>query len=268
MYIAMLLNREDLLKYYPRILHEHKRDILREYIQHLFLKYLYLWPLAKKIIFIWGTSLRIIHQLPRFSEDLDFDTVGLTYEEFEEGIEYLNQQLEISGIWMEVQMICKIAYHANIKIPDILTHYGLAPDTRTEVREKLLIKIDVHGQWLQYIPEIVPVQVFWVNALVQVAPPSVIMAMKIYTIWERKRSKWRDYTDLKFLMDKWVKPDMQVLEQLWNLTTPQQIIEYLIHTIEGKNKKILIQDVQPFLFNPYDDSIEYFEKYVTHYQRI
>ncbi len=263
----MLLSRDDLLKNYPRSIHDHKRDILREYLQHLFLKHLFLWPLAKKLIFIGGTSLRILHDLPRFSEDLDFDTTGISYEEFTKGIEYLIQQLEIIGIQAEVKFIKKVAYHAHIKIKNILTHYNIAPQMRPEVQEKLLIKIDVHGQWLDYVPKLLVVQKFWINSLIQTAPLSVVMAMKIFTIGERKRSKGRDYTDLKFLMDNGTKPDMKVLKQLGNIITGNNIIKYLRQVIESQDKKILIRDVQPFLFNPYDDAIEYFEHYIESYQR-
>ncbi|USN54707.1 MAG: hypothetical protein H6765_09540 [Candidatus Peribacteria bacterium] len=48
----MLLSMENLLQQYPRIVHDHKRDILREYLQHIILKYLYTGPGASKLIFI------------------------------------------------------------------------------------------------------------------------------------------------------------------------------------------------------------------------
>lgn len=47
-------------------------NVLREYIQHLFLSLLYRFPGSEKILFKGGTALRIIYRSPRFSEDLDF----------------------------------------------------------------------------------------------------------------------------------------------------------------------------------------------------
>lgn len=47
-------------------------NIVREYIQHLFLSCLYKIPGAGDLLFKGGTALRIIYQSPRFSEDLDF----------------------------------------------------------------------------------------------------------------------------------------------------------------------------------------------------
>lgn len=44
----------------------------RDYIQHLFLSVLY--RRSQGLLFKGGTALRILHRLPRYSEDLDFNT--------------------------------------------------------------------------------------------------------------------------------------------------------------------------------------------------
>lgn len=49
-----------------------ERNILREYIQHLFLSELYKTSNADRLFFKGGTAIRFIFQSPRFSEDLDF----------------------------------------------------------------------------------------------------------------------------------------------------------------------------------------------------
>lgn len=48
--------------------------ILREYLQLVFLSYLYQRKEAKKIFFKGGTAIRLLFNSPRFSEDLDFST--------------------------------------------------------------------------------------------------------------------------------------------------------------------------------------------------
>ena len=48
-------------------------NVIREYIQHLFLSSLYKIKGSEKLLFKGGTALRIIYGSPRFSEDLDFD---------------------------------------------------------------------------------------------------------------------------------------------------------------------------------------------------
>ena len=49
-----------------------EKNVVREYIQHLFLSSLYKAAEAEKLLFKGGTSLRFIYGSPRFSEDLDF----------------------------------------------------------------------------------------------------------------------------------------------------------------------------------------------------
>lgn len=49
--------------------------ILREYLQILFLSYLYREREASKIYFKGGTAIRLLFNSPRFSEDLDFSTL-------------------------------------------------------------------------------------------------------------------------------------------------------------------------------------------------
>ncbi len=49
-------------------------NIMREYLQHLFLSYFYQLPLSTDIYFKGGTALRFVYQSARFSEDLDFST--------------------------------------------------------------------------------------------------------------------------------------------------------------------------------------------------
>lgn len=47
-------------------------NIVREYMQHIFLSELYRLPESNGFLFKGGTALRIVYGSPRFSEDLDF----------------------------------------------------------------------------------------------------------------------------------------------------------------------------------------------------
>lgn len=55
--------------------------VLREYVQLVFLNYLYQQPSSNKIFFKGGTAIHVVLGAPRFSEDLDF-TVNLEEQEF------------------------------------------------------------------------------------------------------------------------------------------------------------------------------------------
>lgn len=47
-------------------------NVLREYLQHLFLTYFYQKEISQNFLFKGGTALKLVFGSPRFSEDLDF----------------------------------------------------------------------------------------------------------------------------------------------------------------------------------------------------
>lgn len=55
-----------------------KRAILREYLQVKILEIIYQERISKNLFFVGGTALRLLRGLDRFSEDLDFDILGIT----------------------------------------------------------------------------------------------------------------------------------------------------------------------------------------------
>lgn len=55
----------------------HYENILREYVQHEFLHRLYQRKESSAVFFKGGTALRIVHQSPRYSEDLDFSVKSM-----------------------------------------------------------------------------------------------------------------------------------------------------------------------------------------------
>lgn len=77
-------------------------NILREYVQHLFLSNLYRQREAKGLFFKGGTALRILYQSPRFSEDLDFSSQIHSSSRTETLIEETLLQLNNEGIQLEM----------------------------------------------------------------------------------------------------------------------------------------------------------------------
>ena len=53
--------------------------MLVEYLQYELLDSLFKDAAAAELSFIGGTAIRILHDSPRFSEDLDFDNFGLSF---------------------------------------------------------------------------------------------------------------------------------------------------------------------------------------------
>jgi predicted nucleotidyltransferase component of viral defense system len=79
------------------------QNIVREYIQHLFLSYLYQIPNSERLLFKGGTALRIILKNPRFSEDLDFTGLHITQKMVEELFTVTLANIEKSGIEVELE---------------------------------------------------------------------------------------------------------------------------------------------------------------------
>lgn len=73
-------------------------NVRREYFQHLFLSYFYQQPKAADIFFKGGTALRLLYQSPRFSEDLDFNSKLIHYQEIEDLLQDTLVQLEKENI--------------------------------------------------------------------------------------------------------------------------------------------------------------------------
>lgn len=75
----------------------------REYCQHLFLSRFYQCKGAEKVLFKGGTSLRILWQSPRFSEDLDFTGMSVTQAEIEDAIEAVIVEISREGLTVDIE---------------------------------------------------------------------------------------------------------------------------------------------------------------------
>ena len=78
-------------------------NVRREYFQHLFLSYFYQQPKAENIFFKGGTNLRLLHQSPRFSEDLDFNSAFIDYKGIETLVIETLSQIEKENIKFSIK---------------------------------------------------------------------------------------------------------------------------------------------------------------------
>lgn len=92
-----MLNGKNIQQFAKR-LQTDRENAIREYIQHLFLSFLYQQADSEKLLFKGGTALRIVLKSPRFSEDLDFDGVGISYAQIETLITETLAKIEQTGI--------------------------------------------------------------------------------------------------------------------------------------------------------------------------
>ena len=272
-----MLSLEQLESYYPPNLRRFKKNILREYLQYKILDIIFNFNFknspsslssssnagfssvkSSKLSFMSGTSLRVIYNNSRFSEDLDFDNFGLTQNEFTLLSEKIKKELELEGYSTEIKNVFKNAYRCYIKIPKILFDEKLSglPE------EKIIIQVDTEPQNFKYEPERKIINKFDVFTEILTTPPDILLSQKIYASLNRKRAKGRDFWDIIFLLQK-NKPNYDYLYKKLGVKTPADLKDKFIKDLSPLDFNELAKDVEPFLFNPEESKkIKLFLEYI------
>jgi len=250
---------ERLLEQYPESLRGFRESILKEYLQVKILALLFDGPAAGKIIFMGGTALRLLHGNPRFSEDLDFDNVGLTVREFQAAGEHLGAALGLEGYSVEVEARSPKAHHLQIRFPSLLHELGLSPLPGQKIR----IQVDSEAQHFAYAPDTPILNRFDVFSRIRVVPKELLLSQKIYAALNRKRLMGRDFFDVVFLYGLGVTPHFGYLEQRIGVASPAALKEWLLEKTAGLDFAALAMDVEPFLFYPRDrNRVLHFREFV------
>lgn len=253
-----MISIKEIEKYYPENLRPFKRGILREYLQCKILKIVFDTDYAYRLSFLGGTNLRIVHGNTRFSEDIDFDNFGISEAEFEKMAEIIKKGLQLEGYDVEIRNIYKKAFHCYIKIPNLLFENGLTGHKE----EKILIQLDTVSNSYKYKPEKYLLSRFDVFTEINVTPIDIVLSQKIQTIFERKRSKGRDFYDAVFLFGL-TKPNYEYLEAKAGIKNDKELKKRLISRIKQVDLALLAKDVEKFLFDPKDSKkIILFDKFI------
>ena len=242
-----MMSLPEIRSYYPEHLHGRGEFLLREYLQYKILELLFQSSYALKFVFLGDTCLRIVHNNPRFSEDLDFDNFQLSEEDFEEVSQVILKGLKSQGFQVEIRNVFRGAYHCYIRFPGILFDTGLSGHREA----RILINLDTEPQGFSFEPGSFFLNRFDVFTSIRTTPPDVLLSQKIVAITHRRRPKGRDFFDAVFLLGK-AKPNYEFLKLKLNLSDPAQLKEHLLTVCEKLNFQELAIDVQPFLFNEKD----------------
>ncbi|OIO19899.1 MAG: hypothetical protein AUJ23_01085 [Candidatus Magasanikbacteria bacterium CG1_02_32_51] len=236
-----------------------EKQAMVEYLQTLILQLLVKYKGSDKISFIGGTSLRFFYNLPRFSEDLDFDNFGLSEQEFDEIIKELVKDLVLRGFVIDSLVKFKGAYHCYLRFSNLLYQNNLS----THVDEKILVKIDTTKQDFIFKPERKFFNRYGITEEIQVNPIDILMAQKTMALLGRKRAKGRDFFDFVFL-DGITKPNLEYLKKELGIDSLEKLKVLIIERCSILNFDDLAKDVEPFLFN-FDDvaKVRKFRQYIT-----
>ena len=240
-----MLSIEEIKTAYPESLHSFDRNLIREYLQYQILSIIFQHPSSRKLSFLGGTNLRIVHKLPRFSEDIDFDNKNLSFEEFLELGIFIEVELRKRGFLVENKLVEKKSFHCYIKFPELLYQQGLSPLKE----EKILIQIDTFDQGVIYDTEIFIINKFEFFDQILITPKSVILSQKLWTVTQRKLLKGRDFYDIMFLLQN-TKPDSMFLESKFGTNNLKKVRELILSHLEDTDYNSLTKDLRPFLQYP------------------
>lgn len=252
-----MINLNEVRKYYPKLIGFDK-SILREYLQYKILDVIFKSETANKLSFIGGTAIKICYGGSRFSEDLDFDNFGLAENEFIKLSEIIKRELELEGYKTEIKNVFKGAFRCNIRIPGLLKENNLS----AMADEKILIQVDTAPHGFNYEPVNFLLQKFDIFRNIKLAPPDIILSMKLGAIFGRKRMKGRDFYDVVYLLGR-IGFNYGYLNAKLGIKNKKELKTKLFKLTAGLDMTFLAEDVLPFLIKSDDqERILRFRQYI------
>jgi len=211
--------------------------VVREYLQVLFLSYLYRLKNSDGIYFKGGTAIRLLYGSYRFSEDLDFTSLVKSDETmhlFKKAVSNLSR--EIQTVVVENFQVKKHSIVSRLKyLPGKGTH-PLGIHLEISIREKPLTKK------ISPVETLFPISPY---PIITHLSGEEILSEKIRAIL--KRAKGRDLFDVWFLMSKEVRLDWGMVRKKMAFYNGDANFENLISKIDSFNEKKLLSDLSKFL---------------------
>lgn len=220
-----------------------QRGIIREYLQSKFISDFYSYPQAKKMSFIGGTALRLLRNQNRFSEDLDFDNLGLTNQQIISLVEKVVNDFKLENIEAELHSNIQAGKtYFELRFPNLLFELRIT----TNPREKLMIKVDYSDNWKGQRIENILMNKYGFIENIQTNDINQVIVQKLTAYVERKQTQPRDIYDVVWLYTQGVKLN----EDFLRINGKQNLLK------EAKNKfnkeglsAGFSRKLAPFLFN-------------------
>lgn len=235
----------------PNMQAEEKISRVRELLQIIALKIMYDKDSLDRLVFVGGTALRILFDLRRFSEDLDFSLHEKGGYDFQKMMDELKSGFNLYGLKVDIKVKdSKTVHCAHLKFSKILKELGLSP----LADQKITIKLDVDTN----PPKGARVEKTMVNKTYMFYVthndlPS-LFAGKLHACFYRKFVKGRDFYDFIWYLGKKIKPNYELLNNAIEQTqgsSPKldenSIKDFLIQGIERIDLEQAARDVERFL---------------------
>lgn len=222
------------------------RGILREYLQILILKEIYKIRASRKLLFTGGTFLRLIHNLKRFSEDLDFNTSALGKEEFEGIIAWVSKGLEREGVRNEVKFSHQEKmFIAKLGFPEIEKQYGVI--SKFSRKKGIIIKIEASVRESPFSLETSVISGFGMFFPCVCTFRGILFADKIDAFVKKRRG--RDIYDVMFMLSRKFPVDRKFLSYLGIKGDPLEVLKEEAGKISVEELERQAEILKPFLFD-------------------
>jgi len=236
-----------------------KLNAMREYLQAYTLMLMHKEGLFRTTAFIGGTALRFLHDLPRFSEDLDFslakDRKAYSFEKLMNG---LKEGLALAGYVVSITYKDEKTVHtAFIKFSGLLYEAGISPlksqnfsikvDVDTNPPDGAVLKTDIVNKYF-------PISFLTYDT-------ASLFAGKTHALLSRKYTKGRDYFDLGWYLSRWkdLTPNFDLLKNAlkqtgWKGQIPSENNwkDFIYKVIQSTDWDKVKKDVENFLEKPSD----------------
>jgi len=240
-----MISIEQIRASYPGMPPDKDPFLLKEYLQYRILRLIYRSEHGRKLVFLGGTCLRLVHDNPRFSEDLDFDNRGLNTEQFKELGEEVRTGLSAEGYTVEIDIRSKTAYRCKVRFPGLLFKQGMSG----HAEQRVLIQFDTEPQRYTYEPELHRLAKFGVVMSVPCCSQSLLLAQKCHAILGRPRNKGRDFYDVIFLLTRGIVPDLGYVEQRAHIDGLAALAKRLIAHCAKLDMREQAEDVRQFVLD-------------------
>lgn len=238
------------------------RNLLKELLQYYVLNFVYNSRYAEQFLLKGGTCLRFCFDLPRLSEDLDFDVEE--FEKFDHGqfikdLEtYFVSKLQYKEVEIKVSGFQKIVY---LRFP-VLSAIGIPINTQKPTENVLFVRIDFAPiQGFSFKKELSLKSTYDFSFLIRRYGLGDLYAGKIAAIIQREkqegkermlRFKGRDFFDIWWLKEKNIVWNSQYLASLISISSEDKIKKMVNTKIQeaAKRKSELKADLLPFFENP------------------
>jgi predicted nucleotidyltransferase component of viral defense system len=252
---------ERLNAYQPETVEE-ESDALKEILQEIILNGLSNANFFDEAIFHGGSCLRIIHHLPRFSEDLDFllkqVNPDFRWQPYQKAIEKTCQQY---GIVPEIKDKSKVGTSIQkMFFKDNSIGKLLKLSFKHHPQKKLTIKLEIDINPPAGSTTEMKFLDFPLDFPVEIQDLSSSFASKSHALLCRTYVKGRDWYDFLWYLKKSVKPNWLLLSHALNQQGPwagktiDVTPSWYLKSLENKIKQIdwtaAKKDIYPFLRNP------------------